>query len=105
MSLLLINIHTNTHRVNHTYAYLHSYSILAPSHTCIHTSYISFGLISYHLPSHRTHSLSTRYVLYGAASLRTGALAAGGSGEKVSVGCMIKIEMNVQANAMRLTVR
>ena len=48
---------------------------------------------------------ASEYVLYGAASLRTGALAAGGSGEKVSVGCMIKIEMNVQANAMRLTVR
>jgi len=42
-------------------------------------------------------------VIYGAATLRTGALAA--NGEKLSVGCMVKIEMNVQANAMRVTLR
>ena len=43
------------------------------------------------------------YVVYGAATLRTGALSA--SGEKLSVACMVKIEMNVQANAMRVTLR
>lgn len=40
---------------------------------------------------------------YGAASLRTGAL--GPNGEKISVGCMIKIEINVAANAVRATCR
>ncbi len=43
------------------------------------------------------------YVIYGAASLRTGAKNA--SGENISVGCLLKLEMNVQANALRLTVR
>ncbi len=42
-------------------------------------------------------------MIYGAATLRTGAIAA--NGEKLSVGCMVKIEMNVQANAMRVTLR
>ena len=45
----------------------------------------------------------SEYVLYGAASLRTGALAPGG--EKISVGCLAKVEMNVQANALRVTFR
>jgi hypothetical protein len=45
----------------------------------------------------------SEYVLYGAASLRTGALAP--SGEKISVGCLAKVEMNVQANALRVTFR
>jgi hypothetical protein len=45
----------------------------------------------------------SEFVLYGAASLRTGAVKP--SGEKVTVGCLAKIEMNVQANAMRVTVR
>lgn len=43
------------------------------------------------------------YVLYGAASLRTGAKNA--NGEKISVGCLGKIEINVQANALRVTFR
>jgi len=42
------------------------------------------------------------YVIYGAATLRTGTLA---NGEKISVGSLVKIEMNIQANAMRITVR
>lgn len=42
-------------------------------------------------------------VFYGAASLRTGAL--GPNGDKISVGCMIKIEINVHANAVRATCR
>jgi hypothetical protein len=46
---------------------------------------------------------ATEFVIYGAATLRTGALNA--AGEKMSVGCMVKIEMNVQANAMRVTLR
>ena len=46
---------------------------------------------------------ATEFVIYGAASLRTGALSE--AGEKISVGCMAKIEMNVQANAMRVTLR
>ncbi len=43
------------------------------------------------------------FSLTGAASLRTGAVTA--SGEKINVGCLCKIEMNVQANAMRVTLR
>lgn len=42
-------------------------------------------------------------VLYGACSLRTGATTA--TGDKVNVGCLAKIEMNAQANAIRVTVR
>jgi AP-2 complex subunit alpha len=42
-------------------------------------------------------------VIYGAATLRTGALSS--SGEKLSVGCMVKIEINVAANALRVTLR
>eukprot|EP01035_Chromulina_nebulosa_P020330 gene20330-26390_t len=42
------------------------------------------------------------YVIYGAATLRTGTIA---NGEKISVGSLVKIEMNIQANAMRITVR
>ena len=42
-------------------------------------------------------------VFYGACSLRTGALAA--NGDKVSIGCLAKIELNIQANALRVTVR
>lgn len=43
------------------------------------------------------------FVLYGAASLRTGAQAA--SGEKINVGCLAKIEINVQHSAVRVTMR
>jgi hypothetical protein len=46
---------------------------------------------------------ATDYVIYGAATLKTGALNA--AGEKVAIGCMAKIEMNVQANAIRVTLR
>ena len=46
---------------------------------------------------------ATEFVIYGAATLRTGMLTE--AGDKVSVGCMAKIEMNVQANAMRVTLR
>lgn len=45
----------------------------------------------------------TEFVIYGACSLRTG--AKNPAGEAISVGCMTKIEMNVQANALRVTVR
>jgi AP-2 complex subunit alpha len=44
------------------------------------------------------------FVIYGAATLRTGAVVPGGT-DKVSIGCLIKIEMNVQANAFRITTR
>ena len=43
----------------------------------------------------------SEFVRYGAASLRTGAV--GLNGEKVSVGCLVKIEMNVQSNQVRVT--
>lgn len=45
----------------------------------------------------------TDFVIYGAASLRTGALNA--ASEKISVGNLIKLEMNIQANAVRVTIR
>jgi hypothetical protein len=45
----------------------------------------------------------TEFVVYGAATLRTGALSQ--SGEKISVGNLVKIELNVQANALRVTLR
>lgn len=47
---------------------------------------------------------STEFVVYGAATLRTGTVNEA-TGDKVSIGCMVKIEMNVQANAMRVTLR
>ena len=45
----------------------------------------------------------TEYVVYGASLLKTGAM--GPNNEKISVGCLVKIEMNVQSNAIRLTAR
>jgi hypothetical protein len=45
----------------------------------------------------------SEFVIHGVASLRTGTLAP--SGEKISIGCLAKVEMNVQTNAMRVTVR
>ena len=45
----------------------------------------------------------SEFVVHGAASLRTGALTP--TGEKISIGCLVKIEMNVQSNAIRVTVR
>jgi len=46
---------------------------------------------------------ATEFVVYGAATLRTGSLTE--EGEKISIGTYVKIEMNVQANAMRVTLR
>ncbi len=42
-------------------------------------------------------------VLFGAATLRTGASTP--TGEKVSIGCLVKLEINLQANALRVTTR
>ena len=42
-------------------------------------------------------------ILSGATALRTGTLNAGG--EKISVGCLVRLEMNEAAAAFRLTVR
>ena len=59
---------------------------------------------------HPTHWLITTQVddgggsiLSGATALRTGTVNAGG--EKISVGCLIRLEMNEAAGAFRLTVR
>jgi hypothetical protein len=46
---------------------------------------------------------SSDFVIYGAASLKTGARTP--TGEKINVGCLVKIEMNLQANALRVTLR
>ena len=66
---------------------------------------IHFPFLTQTLKFGRTHGLpdASEYVVYGAATLRTGAVSA--TGEKLSVGCMVKIEMNVQANAIRVTLR
>jgi len=45
----------------------------------------------------------TEFIIYGASSLKTEAV--GPTGEKISVGCLVKIEMNVQRNAMQVTAR
>ncbi len=45
----------------------------------------------------------SEFVIHGAASLRTGTLTA--AGDKISIGCLAKVEMNVQTNAIRVTVR
>jgi hypothetical protein len=46
---------------------------------------------------------SSDFVVYGAASLRTGAMSA--AGQKMNVGCLSKLEINVQMNAIRVTIR
>lgn len=45
----------------------------------------------------------SEFVIYGASLLRTG--AQGPNGEKINVGCLVKIEMNVQAKKLRVTAR
>ena len=45
----------------------------------------------------------SEFVIHGAASLRTGTLTP--TGEKISIGCLAKVEMNVQTNALRVTIR
>ena len=45
----------------------------------------------------------SEYVIHGAASLRTGTVTP--TGDKISIGCLAKVEMNVQTNAIRLTIR
>jgi hypothetical protein len=47
---------------------------------------------------------NTAQMLLGAASLRTGAVNQQ-TGEKLTLGCLIKIEINPQANAFQVTVR
>lgn len=47
---------------------------------------------------------SSENVVYGAASMRTGAINASNN-EKISVGCLIKVEMNIPAKALRVTCR
>jgi hypothetical protein len=42
-------------------------------------------------------------VLYGVATLRTGSKNA--QGEPLSVGSMVKIEINIQQNAFRVSIR
>jgi hypothetical protein len=53
----------------------------------------------------RVHGMpdESDFVVYGAASMKTGAMSP--TGDKISLGVLVKIEMNVQANALRITVR
>ncbi len=46
---------------------------------------------------------SSDFIIYGAGSLKTGAKDP--NGNKIAVGSLIKIEMNVDANALRVTIR
>lgn len=46
---------------------------------------------------------SSDFIIYGASSLRTGSLSP--AGEKISIGCLLKIEMNVQTGSIRMTTR
>jgi hypothetical protein len=50
---------------------------------------------------------SSDSILYGASILRTGALVNNrmGEPEKVSVGCLIRIELNPLAKSFRITLR
>jgi len=48
---------------------------------------------------------SSAFVFYGAGTLRTGAVAAGREAEKISVGCLMKVEINVEVKAVRVTAR
>jgi hypothetical protein len=50
---------------------------------------------------------SSDNVLYGASILRTGAVVNNrvGEPEKVSVGCLVRIEMNPLAKTLRITLR
>jgi hypothetical protein len=50
-----------------------------------------------------TEGVESEPAVLGAASLRTGSLNS--AGEKITVGCLIKIEVNEQSNALRVTVR
>jgi len=70
--------------------------IVAAQVTAGMTSALRFGRIT-GMPD------ESEYVIYGAASLRTGAVQP--SGEKISVGCLVKIEMDVGRNALRITAR
>jgi hypothetical protein len=47
---------------------------------------------------------NTAQMLLGAASLRIGAINQQ-TGEKLTLGCLIKIEMNPQSNAFQVTIR
>lgn len=60
------------------------------------TKALKFGKVS-NMPD------ETEFIIYGASSLKTEAV--GPTGEKISVGCLVKIEMNVQKNAMQVTAR
>ena len=46
---------------------------------------------------------SSDTVVYGASSLRTGATTQ--QGEKISIGCLVKLEIHLQSNSVRVTVR
>jgi hypothetical protein len=47
---------------------------------------------------------SSETVVYGVSTLRTGAINHANN-EKISVGCLIKIEMNIPAKALRITCK
>ena len=54
-------------------------------------------------PFIKYRKFASDYILYGAALLKTGLVNA--SGEKTNVACLAKLEINVQVNAVRITVR
>jgi hypothetical protein len=94
----------------------HSLPLLLTKHHCSSSATPSIKLsVSYlcrtQLNTIRYHILHQIFILFSSlfyfifltAALRTGALTP--AGDKVTVGCLAKVEMNVQANAMRITFR
>ena len=53
---------------------------------------------------HVTEGVDDNHIVRGAASLRTGSLNAI-TNEKITIGCLVKIEVNEGAGALRVTIR
>jgi hypothetical protein len=73
-----------------------SYAITPAQIAEVFTKVTKFGLTA-GMPD------SSEFVLYGASSLKTG--STNPKGEKINIGCMAKIEMNLQSRSVRLTLR
>jgi hypothetical protein len=71
------------------------YSITPAQINDVFVKVLRFGLVA--MPD------SSEVTLYGASSLKTGSLNA--SQQKINIGCMAKVELNVQARAVRVTLR
>lgn len=77
--------------------------VFSPSRDVVPTSILMHVTASLKFARIVGMSDESEYVVNGASMIRTG--APGPNGEKISVGCLLKIEMNIQAKKVRLTVR